>query len=132
MPHICPTCQIVNVQIWDSYISIYTSYTLNAINNVTRSTDIHTFHILVYAFSAYRPNIIVHIKKQQNATLIYHTFAIHVPTTNMPPKCHIYNRQPAGNAKVTKTEQKCLNFYWRQICLKICFKMELKTWKNGG
>ena len=50
--HICPQkphtyhiCQILHVMISKNCVSIYTSYELNAMNNVTRSTGIHVFHI---------------------------------------------------------------------------------------
>ena len=33
------------VHTWDYYVSIYTSYELDAINNMTRSTNIYTFQI---------------------------------------------------------------------------------------
>ena len=46
MPTICHICKIVNVQISHNYFSIYTSYEFTAINNVTRSTGILTFHII--------------------------------------------------------------------------------------
>ena len=45
MPLKCHIYQWVEVQIWDYYSSIYNSYELNAISNVTRSTGIHIFHI---------------------------------------------------------------------------------------
>ena len=57
----CHMYQLLHVQISDNYVSKYTSYELNAINNVTRSTDIHIFHI----------------------TDIY-------PWTNMPMTLHMY------------------------------------------
>ena len=37
--------QLVHVQISDNYISRYSLYELPAINNVSTSTCIHTFHI---------------------------------------------------------------------------------------
>ena len=49
MPHICHTCQLLHVQISDISVSIYTSYELTAINNVTKSTAIHNFILLAYA-----------------------------------------------------------------------------------
>ena len=45
----CYTCHIrklVHVQISDNHVSIYTSYPLNTINNVIRSTVIHKLHII--------------------------------------------------------------------------------------
>ena len=41
----CNICKLPNVQIWENNISIYTLYELTAINSVTSSTAIHTFHI---------------------------------------------------------------------------------------
>ena len=46
--HISHICQLLHVYIWDYYISIYTSYVLTAINNVTRSSHIH-YTLLAYA-----------------------------------------------------------------------------------
>ena len=37
--------RLAYVQIGDTYVSIYTSHELNAINNVTTNTGIHMFHI---------------------------------------------------------------------------------------
>ena len=34
------------MQILDIYVSMYTSYELSTMNNVTSSTDRHTFHII--------------------------------------------------------------------------------------
>ena len=45
MPFICHICQLLHMHIWYNYVSIYTSYELNAINNVNSSTGIHTLHI---------------------------------------------------------------------------------------
>ena len=42
-------------------------------------------------FSSYRTHINAHTnKKLHTATFIYHAITIHVPTTNMHLKCHIY------------------------------------------
>ena len=46
MPYICHTCKLVHVQIQDNYISIYALHELKAINSVTRSPAIPTFHII--------------------------------------------------------------------------------------
>ena len=46
MPLTCHIWKLVNVQIPNNYVSIYTSYELNAINSVPRSTAKHTFHII--------------------------------------------------------------------------------------
>ena len=53
MPHICQICQLLHVQIYDNYVSIYTSYHLTAMNNVTRITGIYTSSLLVYALNKY-------------------------------------------------------------------------------
>ena len=39
----CHICQLLHVQIYDNYVSISTSYE-NAINSVTMTTGMHTFH----------------------------------------------------------------------------------------
>ena len=47
--HICPSnATYVNkfMCTWHNYVSIYASYELTAINNVTRITGVHTFHII--------------------------------------------------------------------------------------
>ena len=49
IPHACQICTLDPVQIWYNYVNIYASYEFNAINNVTRNTDIHTFILLVFA-----------------------------------------------------------------------------------
>ena len=49
MPHICHVYQLIHVQISDNYLSIYTSYELNAINSVTTNTSTHVFTLLAYA-----------------------------------------------------------------------------------
>ena len=45
MPHI----QISSYALWQRYVSLNTSYDLTSITNVTRSTSIHNFTLLVYA-----------------------------------------------------------------------------------
>ena len=45
MPCISHTCKLAQVHIWDAWVIIYASYEPNAINNVTRNTDIHKFYI---------------------------------------------------------------------------------------
>ena len=42
----CHISLLVHVQTWHNYVSIYTPYELTAINNLTRNTGIHTFHII--------------------------------------------------------------------------------------
>ena len=45
LPKVCHICKLCSCKIQD-YVRVYhTSYELNAINNVTRSSGIHTFHI---------------------------------------------------------------------------------------
>ena len=46
MSHMSYMYKLVHVQISDKYVSKYTSCYLTAINNVTRSTATHSFHIL--------------------------------------------------------------------------------------
>ena len=45
MPHIFQIHQLLCVQTWPHYVSIYTSYELTAINNETRSSGIHASRI---------------------------------------------------------------------------------------
>ena len=46
MSHICHKWKLVHVNIWGIYVSIYTSYELTTINNVTTNTTIHILHII--------------------------------------------------------------------------------------
>ena len=98
------------MQIWDNYVSIYASHELNAINNVTRSTIIHTLHIIgicpwinrhvtLYIYVPLHCYCILHknptllhisVIEQQIATLIYPSIAIYVLATNMPLKRYVY------------------------------------------
>ena len=68
-PQMSHVCQLLHLQIWDNYVSLSTLYELNAINNVTMTTGMHTF----------------------NTACIYinQTTAKYVPGTNMP-QLHIY------------------------------------------
>ena len=45
MPPKCHKCKLVQVLIWHNYVSIYSSYKPTAINNITISTGIYSFHI---------------------------------------------------------------------------------------
>ena len=88
---------------------IYISYELNAINNVTSNTAIHTSHItdicpwtnrpatlhiyvpLHFFCSLHIDPILMHasIKCQQTTTFICNTTPKYVPVTNVPLKCYI-------------------------------------------
>ena len=46
MLHISHIHQLLNVNICNNYDSLYASYGLHAINNVTRNSGIHIFHIM--------------------------------------------------------------------------------------
>ena len=46
MSHMSHMYRLVHVYIWDNYVSTYTSYEHNKINNLTRNTYMHTFHII--------------------------------------------------------------------------------------
>ena len=37
---------LIHVYIWDNYVRIHMQYELNAINNITAGTGIHTFDII--------------------------------------------------------------------------------------
>ena len=41
-----PMCKLVHMHTWHNYITIYTSYEINIINNVTRSSGSHKFYII--------------------------------------------------------------------------------------
>ena len=89
-------------------VSIYASYKLAAINNMTRNTGIHTFHIIgicpwtdmpatqhinvtLHCYcSLHIDSLVLHmsVEKQQTATFSYQAITIHVPAINMPLKCH--------------------------------------------
>ena len=110
IPLKCHIWKLVHVQIGDNYVSIHTSYELNAINNVTRITGIHTFHICgiclwtnipstlhTYAPMHYYyslqidPNYWIYKSKQQQqtATLFTILMAYICQQKNKPLKCHI-------------------------------------------
>ena len=55
MPHIQ---EKGHVHIWHTYVSIDTSYELSPINNMTRNTGIHTFHIIDTCFWTIMPTAI--------------------------------------------------------------------------
>ena len=102
---ICNIYNLVQVHIWHNYFSTNTSYELNTINNVTRSTAIHTFHIIGICPWTNMPaplhiNVplhyychlqISHISTQKTSTSLYHVIVMYVPTTNMHLKCHIWH-----------------------------------------
>ena len=111
MPHISHMCHSIHAHKWDNYVSVYAWYELNAINNVTSNSDVHTFDIIgiwpeqiclphytcptaLLLCSTYRSHITAHTSKKINpqevATFSYLVIAIYLPTTNMPLKCHIY------------------------------------------
>ena len=110
MPHVCHICQLLYVQILDQYISIYNSYKLNAINSVTKSTGLFTFHIIdicpgtnvsgtLHMYFTLHLQWILHldhrllhikVKKTTNSTFIYHAITIYMPASNVPLKCFWY------------------------------------------
>ena len=51
----CHICQSLHAQILDNYVSISTSYELNAMNIVTMTTGMHIFHITGICPSANMP-----------------------------------------------------------------------------
>ena len=62
-------CQKV-VHISDNYASIYASYELNTINNVTSNTDTLCFTLLAYAPEQYACDV-VHVMSLHTTTVIY-------------------------------------------------------------
>ena len=98
---ICPSkaiyrhiCQLLHMYICNNYISIYTSYELNAINNVTKSTCIHTFHITDMPLNKYSCHI---AHTCPTALLLQSTYRPHITT-------HIHHRSiPCNN----------LPYYWK-------------------
>ena len=113
------------------------SYEVTAINRVTRSSSIHTFHIisicnwtnipntlylyaqLHYYCSLHRPTITTSIsRKQQNTTLIDHDTAIYSQATNMLLKCHIYAK--FSNHLMCSNRKEC-----QYICYKQCYCYQL-------
>ena len=86
---------------------INTSYEFTTINNMTRSTGIHTLHIIdispwtnmpatlhiyptaLLLTSTYRPIITTHINNITNKIYLYDATATFVRTINMSLKCHI-------------------------------------------
>ena len=99
MPKISQTHQVVQVHIQGNYVSIYASYELTAINNVTRNIVIYTFHTIgIYSwtsmpttlhtyvplhcyYSLHRPNITAYTSTK-NATFIIHAIAIYTVYAN--------------------------------------------------
>ena len=104
MLHICNISQL-HGQISYNYVSIYTSYQLNAINNVTKSTGIHKnshyWHMPLSKYSCYIAHIyttailysaLLHttIKNKYTVKFIYNTTATYVPATKIPVTCYKY------------------------------------------
>ena len=106
IPYMCHICQCLHVQIWDSHVSIYTSYELSAINNVTNIS--HYWHMPLNKYichityvcpaaliikSTFRPHITTHWgQKQQTVNFIYHTVTTcenNKHASQMPQVCHI-------------------------------------------
>ena len=87
---------------------MYSSDETNTFSNVTRNTDILTFHIIditlnkyacdiahicpnaVLLWSTYRPQMIYIQFPPKNLQQVLYKFAKYVPETNMPVKCQIY------------------------------------------
>ena len=114
MPQICYILKLVHVQIWGNYVSIYTLYELTAINSVTTSNNIHTFHIngicpwtnmlatlhiyiLLHVYCTTHTDLaLLHISVKNKIHKIYLQFTMllsYVPATHMPLK-HIYATFP--------------------------------------
>ena len=108
MPFKCHICKLVHVQIGDYNVSIYAPYDLTAINNVIRSTGIHTFlivgmcprknmpailHIQVLLHCYYSLHIdptLLHINKtQHNSISICHVTDVYVPWKYAPQIPHV-------------------------------------------
>ena len=108
--HIWHICQLLDAHISDNYVSIYASYELTAITNVTRSTCIYIFSItsicpwtnmpstlhkygpLHFYYSLHIQPTMLHIsiENQYMATFLYHTTAKYVTLIYMPLKCQIH------------------------------------------
>ena len=86
--HIYATCAWLYMQISGKYISTYTSYELNAINNMTSSTVIHTFHITEICPWTNMPNCIAHICP--TTLLLYSTYRLHITS-------HIHQKSITSN-----------------------------------
>ena len=105
MQHLCHICQLLHLAISDNCGSIYTSYEISVINNVTRSIGINTFHILPYApkqiglwhctYMYHWTTTVAHkktshtSKNKQTATSIYHVTAMCAPTVICPSMPHL-------------------------------------------
>ena len=110
MSYICHVCQFLHVHISDNYVSIYTSYELTAINNMTRRISIYTSHYWHMPLKKYacpithvcqtapiiqstcRPQRTTNVshKTSTNCSFIYHAVTINVPATNMSLKYYKY------------------------------------------
>ena len=88
MPQISDMCQLVHTHIQDNYVNTYASYEPNAINNVTRNTDIHTSHYCHMPLNKYTCDI-AHICP--TALILWSTFRPLSTVHTSPPKtvCNI-------------------------------------------
>ena len=89
MPHICyisHICQLVQVHIWNNYVSIYISYGPTAINNVTRNMGTHNFTLVAYA--------------SEQICLPYHTYMSHCTTMWSTYRPHITGHTSLKNSKL--------------------------------
>ena len=82
-PQITHICQLLHLQKWDNYVSIYTTYELMVMTYVTRSTGMHTFQIIAYdpenmpaILSTYIP-LLFHCNIHMDPTLL------HISITNL-------------------------------------------------
>ena len=106
MPFISQIYKLLNVHISDKYVSIHASYELTAINSLTRSTALHNFTLLAYApeqiclphhtCMSHCTNVVLYMQTSYECTfevnkefqLYFQAITVHIPTTNMPLKCH--------------------------------------------
>ena len=117
MPLKCHIFQLLPVQVWNNYVSIYTSYELIAVNSPFRGTAIHTFplltkgpdwnmpailHIYVplhyYAVCIKTPKYCIHPSKINNLQYLY-TILLH---NMLQQQIHVSNTINIAYVQITQ------------------------------
>ena len=133
MPHKCHTCQLLHVQILDTYAINKVTEAMLSIHStfLAYATEQHmlvTLHIYVpfYVYSSLQigPTLLnTSLRNQWTATFICHTTAKYVLATNISFKCHVYTTWLTNSASIygETMPQIChmtnvLNMYpWRSV-----------------
>ena len=130
----CQLCKLVYVPIWGNYVSIYASYELNAINNVTRCTGIHRFHIIgiclwTNVFATLHIYVLLHgycSLLMDPALLTYHYQTQQKVNFNLPCYCHICaNNKYASQLSYINHMLKLLDIHLRGRYANTCVTYEV-------